>query len=148
MPPKQALMTRLARENQILARYFPSFQWKRSGTHLCIEGEVRTNSTKRYVLRVELPSDFPNSTPKMYVVRPRPLLGHRGFDIADIGANPSMHTLDPKAGAVRICHFHPDHWGPEQTLYKVVLKGRIWLEAFEGHVATGLPLDAYLSHQR
>lgn len=148
MPPKPALVARLSRENQILARYFPSFQWKRSGNRLCIEGEVRTNAGKGYALRVELPSDFPNSAPRMYVARPKPLRGRHGFDIARIGANPSMHTLDPKDGAVCICHFHPDRWGPEQTLYKVVLKGRIWLEAFEGYLATGLPLDAYLSHQK
>lgn len=147
MPLRRSLQARLAGELPILKQYFPSFRWKLDGTTVTVEGTVKTNSGKEYKLRIELPNDYPSSVPAMYVIEPKPLRGMRGWDLAELGANPLMHTLSPKNGAVAICHYHPDFWDPQQTIYKVVVKGRIWLEALEAHVRTELPMDTYLAHQ-
>ncbi len=57
-----------------------------------------------------------------------------------------MHTLGVRDGSTLICHFKPSRWVPSNILYLVALKGRIWLEAYEGHLRTGNRLDNFLPH--
>ena len=137
---------RLAVEKQILQKYFPAINWinPADSSDTRIEGEVKTNVGNKYKLRVYVPSDFPNSRPDMVVLSPYPLKGYRGQDMKEHGTSSSMHTLDPRDGYLKICHYRD--WLPNLTLYKVVLKGRIWLEALEAHRSTGQPLDHFLSH--
>jgi len=139
-----AQQIRLQMERGILSKYFPAFRWINPTnpfrTH--IEGNVCTNPMNLYTLRVYVPPDFPNSRPDMVVIWPHPLKGYAGRDLGETSA--SMHTLSALDGYVQICHYKD--WSPDLTLYFVVLKGRIWLEAFEGHKSTGQPLDHYLSH--
>lgn len=59
----------------------------------------------------------------------------------------SMHTLAPVEGRVAVCHYRPDRWDERKTLYLVLLKVRLWLEALEGHRRTGKPMDDFLPHQ-
>ena len=80
----------------------------------------------------------------MVVTSPYPFKGHAGKNLIDYGESASMHTLDPKDGYVQICHYKD--WSPRSTIYAVVLKGRIWLEACEAHIRTGNPLDRFLPH--
>ncbi|ASC71410.1 hypothetical protein XM38_023620 [Halomicronema hongdechloris C2206] len=137
---------RLLIEKEILKKYFPAFKWVNptDSSNTRIEGNVCTNSMKLYTLRVYIPSDFPNSRPDMVVTLPYPLEGCSGNDLKDYGASSSMHTLDPRDGYVQICHYKD--WTDNLTVYLVVLKGRIWLEAYEAHKRTGQPLDHFLPH--
>jgi hypothetical protein len=32
------------------------------------------------------------------------------------------------------------------SLYKILMKARLWLEAYEQHLRRGEPIDKYLSH--
>ncbi|MEH1965837.1 hypothetical protein [Nostoc sp.] len=138
---------RLEVEKGILQQYFPTFNWinPTDAANTKIEGEVKTNVGNIYKLRVYVPSDFPNSRPQMVILSPYPLKGYRGQDMKEHGMSSSMHTLEPTDyGYVQICHYR--NWLPNITLYKVVLKGRLWLEALEAHKRTGQPIDAFLSH--
>ncbi|MFM6152808.1 MAG: hypothetical protein ACKO3K_14175 [Cuspidothrix sp.] len=139
---------RLALEKEILYTYFPKFSWINpiDSNNTRIEGEVKTNVGNVYKLRVYVPSDFPNSLPDMVVIYPYPLKGYQGQDMKQHETSGSMHTLTPRDGYVKICHYRD--WLPNITLYKVVLKGRIWLEALEAHKRTGQPIDAFLSHMQ
>jgi len=140
---------RLTVEKQILQKYFPSFKWLNptDSINTRIEGQVKTNVGNIYKLRVYVPSDFPNSLPELIVISPYPLKGYRGQDLKEHGISGSMHTLDPSDyDYVKICHYRD--WLPNITLYKVVLKGRVWLEALEAHRRTGQPIDAFLSHMK
>jgi hypothetical protein len=131
-------------ERQILSKYFPDFSWinPTDPEKTRVEGDLRTNSKNVYTLRVYVPSDFPNSRPDLVVTSPYPLKGYAGKSLGETSA--SMHTLDPRDGYVKICHYKD--WIPNLTLYLVVLKGRIWLEAFEAHKRTGKPIDHFLKH--
>jgi len=80
----------------------------------------------------------------MVVLSPYPLKGFLGKDMKEHGTSPSMHTLNPRDGYLEICHYR--NWLPNLTLYKVVLKGRLWLEALEAHKRTGQPIDKFLPH--
>ena len=46
-----------------------------------------------------------------------------------------------------ICHFYPLHWNAQDTLYEVFMKGRLWIEAYEGHLNSGQPINNYLPEQ-
>jgi hypothetical protein len=80
----------------------------------------------------------------MIVLDPHPLTGFGGVNLNSSAPSGSMHILSPRDGCVKICHYKD--WLPNLTLYLVVLKGRLWLEALEGHKRTGRPLDYFLSH--
>jgi hypothetical protein len=137
---------RLQMEKQVLSKYFPCFQWinQMDSANTRVEGNICTNAKNLYTLRVYVPSDFPNSLPEMVVTSPYPLTGYGGKDLKDYGVSAAMHLLTPVNGYVKICHYR--NWTPDLTLYLVVLKGRIWLEALEGHKKTGQPLDHFLRH--
>jgi hypothetical protein len=138
---------RLAVEKEILQKYFPAFNWinPTDSDNTQISGVIKTNVGSSYRLKVFVPSDFPNSRPDMIVLEPYPLKGYRGQNMKEHGTSGIMHTLDPNTyGYVQICHYRD--WLPNLTLYKVVLKGRIWLEALEAHKRTGKQIDAFLSH--
>ncbi len=139
---------RLATERDILRKYFPAFEWKNptDSSNTKIEGCVKSNSGNLYKLRIYVPSDFPNSRPNMVVLSPYPLIGSGGANINTLGVSSAMHTLSNVDGYVSICHYKD--WLPNLTLYLVTLKGRIWVEAFEGHKRSGQPLDQFLSHMQ
>lgn len=143
----QVQRQRLAVEKKILQKYFPTFYWvdPTDSSKTKIEGDLKTNVGNKYKIRVYIPSDFPNSIPDMIVLSPYPLRGYRRRDLKEHGTSSNMHTLSPDAyGYVQICHYRD--WLPNLTLYKVVLKGRIWLEALEAHKRTGQDIDNFLSH--
>ncbi|WP_204102275.1 MULTISPECIES: hypothetical protein [Spirulina sp. CCY15215] len=140
----QAQRSRLSTERQILNKYFPAFDWinPTDSNKTYVKGILKTNSGNNYIIGVYLSSDYPNSQPNMFVLSP--LQGYLGKDFSEHGASASMHTLSPSNGCVKICHYKG--WTPNLTLYKVILKGRIWLEAFESHKRTGKTIDSFLKH--
>lgn len=143
-----AQQTRLQTERTILLKYFPDFEWKNptDPNNTTLEGDLKTNIGNLYRVRVYVPSDFPNSCPEIVVLSPHPLKGHGGVDLNSSAPSMATHTLSPRDGYVSICHYKD--WLPNLTLYLVVLKGRLWLEALEGHRRTGHPIDRFLSHMQ
>lgn len=141
-----AQRTRLEQERTILRHYFPNLQWHHptEPSKVYLDGPFTTNAGGRYSLRIFIPEVFPAVCPDMIVSRPRPLRALTGEALDE--ANPSMHVLGTRDGGTKICHFRHSRWVPENTLYLVALKGRIWLEAYEAHRRTGKPLDRFLRH--
>ena len=103
---------------------------------------ARTNRHNVYTLRIEL-DKFPNEIPKVFVTR---MLYMRSGSEMD-GVSASMHTLSSEHGWTRICHYGSQAWSPKVTLFKIYAKCRLWLEAYEGHLATGRDIDHWLKHQ-
>lgn len=136
---------RLQQEIAILEKYFPR-KYKFENLYLdneILDVGVKTQSGKVYRLNIKLKPDYPNSLPSVYVVYPLPLLKHDGSAIS--GASHDMHTLSNDGPKIQLCHYKPENWNPNHSLYRVILKARIWLEAYEGHLATGNPIDNYLT---
>lgn len=136
---------RLQMETSILERFFAR---KYKFENLYLPGElldvgVKTQSGKVYRLNIRLNPDYPNSLPEVYVVFPLPLRKHDGSVME--GASHDLHTLGNDGQKVQICHYKRENWNPNQSLYKIALKARIWLEAYEGHLRTGKPIDDYLT---
>jgi hypothetical protein len=60
------------------------------------------------------------------------------------GVDGDKHTLGNRDGFLKICHCRPSSWTSSSTLYDVVMKGRLWLEAYEGYLMTGKDLSTFL----
>ena len=140
--------TRLGVEKAILDKYFPNdrVRWSNpSNVNSWVEITMASNSNKVYKIRVYLAADFPNSCPEMVMVSPQNLKQRNGTALPEVSA--IFHTIGMKDGYNKICHYQPELRTADITLYQVFMKGRLWIEAYEGHLTTGNNMDVYLKHQ-
>lgn len=143
-----AQQRRLGREKELLDRYFRGrTTWIDPTGTTKVEVRMTTSNNNRYTLRVYIPEDCLNSCPVMVVCSPLgPLRLRNGYNLPN---STSYHCWGTHySGFTQICHHHPECWTSQNTLYQVFMKGLMWLEAYEGHLRTGKPLDAYLAEMR
>lgn len=137
---------RLNIERTILERSFPGasafHDLGKPGARL--EVTLPTSSGARYGLSVGLAADYPASVPQVFIVRPLVLRDFLGQDLLAISPSHTMHLLKPRERHIQLCHYKAQNWHPNVTLYKVVLKCLLWLEAYENHLQSGRPITDYL----
>ena len=144
MPWSQTQQRRLSMEKGILEKYFPGrVTWIDPQGSTKVEVAMNTNNGKAYTLRVYVPGDCLNSCPVMVVRRPSSPLTLRNGD--QVPCSGDYHCWGKHDGYTQICHYRACNWTSSNTLYQVFMKGRIWLEAYEGHLRTGRALSAYLA---
>jgi hypothetical protein len=108
-------------------------------------GTTQTNVRSSYDLWIPIPSGYPDQRPPLYVWKPNPLPTSTGGTVNDAGLSHAMHTLKTgPRGVVQICHWRDARWHAGITLDKVLLKGLIWLEAYEQHLSTGKSIDSFV----
>lgn len=135
-PPK---LSRFKVEQTILDKYLPGF---RIGS-VTARGMLTSNSGQAYAVRLDLPG-FPTRMPEAFITSPVLVMAN-GQMLNLAGGSHAMHVLGCDGeGNPRICHWHEDAWTPSHTLYQVLIKVRIWLEAWEAHLRTGLPVSRWL----
>lgn len=143
MPWTASQIERLTIEKSILQKYFPNrITWLNPGSSTSAKMDVvlESNSGQRYTLRVYIPTDFPNSCPKMAIKEP-------ASRIPDFSNLRTSHAGPRnREGYLLLCHFDESKWTGQHTLYEVVMKGRLWLEGYEGYLTTGREIDYYLKH--
>jgi hypothetical protein len=134
----QAQRDRLAAEKSVLDHSFPGcVKWIDPIGDTKVEVALKTNNDNEYTLKIYIGRDFPNSIPEMVVVSsPKPM--------PDWECSSTTHTLWKRDGYLQICHYHSSQWTDRSSLYEVVMKGRVWLEAYEGHLRTGNPMNYFL----
>lgn len=130
-------------ENRVLESKIPSSAYRflgigTSSPYLRIA--ARTNNGHFYTLHFDL-KDFPNSSPKVFVTKMLKIVANMS------GASCSMHTLPSEHGWTRICHYGQTAWTPYVSLFKVYVKCCLWLNMYEQHLLTGMPIEFYLNHQ-
>lgn len=137
---------RLRMEHQIMQMNFPKrFVFVMNTPMPYVDLGLRSNSDKTYRLRIMIPNDYPNSLPKVYMTFPKPLRDYDGRDLKEKDYSHDMHLLGPDDnGNIQLCHYKDENWHANVTLYKIALKARIWIEAYEGHLRTGRPIDAFV----
>lgn len=117
---------------------------RESGTYSA-SGIATSSSGRKYDLYMDVPSGFPEERPPLYLTAPRPLLGANGQPISALGVSHAMHTLTPSPnGSIQVCHWRDNRWHAGIFLYQVFLKGLIWIEAYEQHLATGRPISEFV----
>ena len=131
---------RLQQEQMLLEKYFHGrYRFVSSPTeHLDVGIQTSTGSV--YRINIILQPDYPNSIPEVRIVYPLPLNTFEGEPLKE--ASHAMHILGRAGQSIIICHFKS--WTPRDSLYKVIFKARLWLEAYEGHKRTGRTIDSYL----
>lgn len=134
---------RRIREEQVITHYMggnKAFKFMDSSSVPCLRIAARTNSGRVYVLRIEL-QNFPNAKPNAYVECM--LKDYRGDDMD--GASSSNHTLSAhENGWTQICHYHPDAWHPNFSLWMVYMRCMVWLNLYEYSLIVGKPIDHFL----
>lgn len=96
-----------------------------------------------YRLRLYVPGAYPDEKPRVYVEHPVPLRAYlSGKMIHDYAPSHNYHVLSTsKNGEVQICHFSDAAWDATKSLHLVVLKAKLWLQAYgEHHMRTGQPI--------
>lgn len=139
--------TRLGFEKDIIDGKLNNVTWinPTSAGNTRVEWRVNTNNGNNYTLRVYVPEGFPNECPTLVVSSPSSVL--RKFDMSLLNsASTQDHVYGVHDGLTEICHFDKSRWSSENTIYQVLMKGRIWLEAYEIHRRTGEHLEKYLAH--
>ena len=134
MSCSEAQKNRLAAEKTVLDHFFPRcVKWTDPTGDTTVEVRLRTNNDNQYTLRIYI-GYFPNSVPDMFVVSPpEPML--------DLEIKAENHALGKRHGHLKIFH----HNTIPSSLYAVVMKGWVWLEAYEGHLKTGEDISDLLS---
>ena len=153
-------MQRLAFEKDLLEKYFRNkVTWidpKRQQGQTKVEVQVTCSNGKQYTLRVYIPSDYPESCPDMVVITSSKLRGHDGSYLEDApNYNYIGRTRDGYTGILHHASREDRFrslitqyseitdlyvWESDNTLYRVFVKGLVWLEAYEAHIRTGQPL--------
>jgi hypothetical protein len=96
-----------------------------------------------YRLRVEVPGAYPDEKPRVYVESPVPLPSYwPDRMMSEFALTHNYHLLRTSdTGQVQICHFSDGHWDATKSIHLVVLKAKLWLQAYaEHHLRTGQPI--------
>lgn len=139
---------RLVLEHEILQREgFSQFSvyYENSDDSYFAAGYATSNAGYRYRLWIPIPAGYPQQRPPMYITEPHPLLMRDQTPVSALGVSHKMHTLAPSAnGMVQICHWRDNRWHSGIVLQKVLLKGLIWIEAYEQYIANGRDLADFV----
>lgn len=138
---------RIRIEEAVLAEHFPRryvFHPPTHGRSGYLEVTLKSSRGRHYRLKVMLAADYPARVPEVYLVYPETLPDHRKRNLASLSPSHKMHLLKPMGNFVQLCHYKPENWHPNVTLYKVALKCLLWIEAYEDHLRSGQPIVDYL----
>jgi ubiquitin-protein ligase len=139
---------RLYIEHETLQRegfsQFSVYHDKNNDTYYA-SGYATSSSGRLYGLYIRIPNGYPHERPMLYVTDPLPLLMCDGRTLVSLGMSHYMHTLEPSSnGMAQICHWRESRWHSGILLLKVFLKGHLWIEAYEQHLATGRNLSEFV----
>ena len=139
--------TRLGFEKDIIDSKLNNVTWinPTSAGNTRVEWRVNTNNGNNYALRVYVPEEFPNECPVLVASSPSSVLRKKDGSLLQ-NCSGEDHVYGVHDGLTEICHFNKGIWSSENTIYQVLMKGRIWLEAYEIHRQTGENLEKYLAH--
>jgi hypothetical protein len=134
---------RLTHEALTLEKYFSGrykfINYDRDDYHLDV-GVFSTTGNKVYRLKIKL-NGFPFNCPEVLITHPTPLRDRNGSSLQRVCHE--FHTLGGEGDFVKLCHYSKE-WTSNISLFYVILKAKIWIEAYEGHLATGNSIDHYV----
>ena len=140
-----AQQKRLAVEEQILNRELPQFRFHNRSGDTFVSGHQGANGASRqYQLKLQLTPDYPYEMPMLYIASPTTLWKHRHKGTINAeGVSHAFHTQENgPGGCVQVCHF--ENWVSTNTCVAVFLKGILWIQAYEHHLATGDDIADFL----
>ncbi len=137
---------RLAYEENLLRKedFQFYFQDRTSSAITTVRGGYTSSSGILYSLCVWLQSGFPYEMPNLYITDPYPLYGYRDVTIQSYKTSHAMHVYESDWNDyVKICHCKTEYWSSSNTIISILMKGFLWIEAFEVHKKTGKTIDSF-----
>jgi hypothetical protein len=141
--------SRLEFEKKIMSRNLPQFRFNNTVSEEDFSGWQTTQTRRRrYKLKLSIPSYYPDMMPSLYIISPVTLYHHNGRDtINSQGVSHEFHTQSAgPGGCIQICHYHSSSWNAAKTCVGVFMKGILWLEAYEIHLATADSIASILDN--
>lgn len=133
-------------ERGFLRKLFPGSEWRTMGGRPVFLCQMVTRSGRAYDLRIVLVTGYPEVVPKVFVTRPI-LVDAAGEPLVFRGADPTMMLAAPESGTVSVAHTKAACWTRRGSALLALTKTRSWLEAYEAHLVTGLPIVSCLRQQ-
>jgi hypothetical protein len=135
-------LQRLKFEEKSLKESHPNceFEWTNNYVFVRIWHHI---AESWYKLRIFVPGTYPDEKPQVYVEYPSPLVAYwPGRRISEYAPSHNYHVLtSSSSGEVQICHFSDGAWDASKSIHLVVLKAKLWLQAYtEHHLKTGQPI--------
>ena len=123
---------RLAKEKGLLDDFFaPQFvEWSHDRRTVTVT--IKSLQENTYVLEVHLHHDFPNSLPTLSIAHPQELFQVNGEPLPVFSSD--FATLGKKHDRLIICHFRPNEWLDNCKITHVILKGMVWVNAYEQYL--------------
>jgi ubiquitin-protein ligase len=149
MSPRERA-TRLAVEELSCRKELSQFGWHNQEGQIYVQGcQMSESGLTYYQLTLTIPSGYPDAMPPLYVTGPRILHKYSGRGtINQEGAAHRWHTLgNGQNGCVQICHCKPELWDASKTVVSVLMKGLLWLRAYDAHLASGEDIATFLLTQ-
>jgi hypothetical protein len=137
-------------QDALVRKYFSNFTltW-RSEDDAYYQGDIQNETLGgSFTLRLQFIPRHPEICPLLFVwdpiVLPMNREKHPGAAINDLAARHETHTLqNGPGGRVCICHIGTSQWEPSFSYAQVLIKGALWLQAYEGHLSTGKRIADY-----
>jgi len=128
---------RLSMEKQAIENLFPTFVVQSPLKNTYWIGTMNTNAGNQYKVRIDIPCQYPDQPPEVYIISPNPLYTYNGTNLLTLGTSHEMHTFSSANGYVKMCLYRSEYWSAEYTLISCLKKARLWLEAYDTHLETG-----------
>jgi hypothetical protein len=136
----QMTASRKAIELALLNQYFSGFfTFHRNEIHQ----RLISQSGRFYLLQILLPPNYPNALPSVYVIQPKQLFSYSGESLNTNSYE--FHTVYDPGGRTKLCYMVSSQFSPNVTIYHVILRCRLWVEAYESHLRSGQPLSYFLN---
>lgn len=130
-------------ELAILNQFFKNrYAFMTEGRNEWFEVGLKSNQGNVYKITISIPLNYPYELPETAITFPTELRGFKRSKIKSFCHE--MHTLSCLKSSLGLCLFHPSQWHPNQSIYKVIVKTKLWIEAYENHVKTGQNINTYL----
>jgi hypothetical protein len=132
--------SRIRLEQAIVSHELPQFRLYDLGNDVYFEGWQATSSKfNRYRLKVVLPLWYPDDMPCLYISYPQVFYrqGYRGTINSEGTSHAFCTSANGPRGCIQICHSSQSDWDASKTCVGVLMKGILWLEAYETYLSTG-----------
>jgi len=131
---------RLEIERQIVKKELPQFRLFTSNGSARFTGRQKsTDGLSDYELELRISSHYPDERPRLFVTYPKYLSKHMYLGtINELGVSHDFHSLTSNPNdCVEICHFNSESWDASKTVVSILVKGIIWISAYQEHFFTG-----------
>lgn len=125
-------------------KYFPDweFVWE-NDEKAHFSGWVMGNGPNWYQLRLELNPQLPEVCPELFVWEPIILPNASSGTINELLGHSTHTRPNGPDGRVQICFIAPNDWDASISFLLPLLRGALWINAYEAHLATGRPISDF-----